>query len=74
MEANENVLLSVKECCELFREYGIKIGNEFLCDGIRQGKFPFAFAIQGNEWRYYISRAKTIAWLEDFTGIHKQAS
>jgi hypothetical protein len=60
--------LSVKECLEIMREYGFEIGDAFLEAGIQQGKFPFAFAIQGRTWRYFISRHKLYVFLADWCG------
>lgn len=60
--------ISVKECLEIMREYGFEIGDAFLEEGIKQGVFPFAFAIRGKTWRYFISRHKLYVFLADWCG------
>ena len=69
--AKDRVNCSVPECLKIMHEWGFEIGNAFLMAGIRQGKFPFAIAIEGNSWRYYISRAKLETYLADWCGMAK---
>lgn len=69
--ASDRVNCSVPECLKIMHECGFEIGNAFLMAGIRQGKFPFAIAIEGNSWRYYISRAKLETYLADWCGMAK---
>lgn len=64
----DTINISVKETCDLFREYGWQIGPEFLSEGIRTRVFDFGIAIKGKEYRYYISRALTIAFLDKWAG------
>ena len=60
--------IGVQDAAKLMRENGFIIGDDFLMEGIRQGKFPFAFAIQGKTWRYWISIPKLNAWLKEWCG------
>lgn len=64
----DTINLTVKETVAIMRDYGFEIGDAFLEEGIKQGKFPFAIAIQGRTWRYYISRPLLIAFLKKWAG------
>lgn len=37
--------LTLQECCERMREYGLKIGAEVLREGLEQGVFPFGTVV-----------------------------
>jgi hypothetical protein len=67
-EEIEGPTISVKDAGRLIKAAGIVISDDFLTAGIREGKFPFGFAIMGKEWRYWISLPKLVAWLRDWSG------
>lgn len=56
-------MLTLAECCEKLREYGIKISQETLALGLEQGAFPFGFVIKGLERRPYIFEKQVEEWL-----------
>ena len=67
-EELEGPTISVKDAGRLIKAAGIVISDDFLMAGIQDGKFPFALAIRGKEWRYWISLPKLVAWLQDWSG------
>lgn len=68
MTEADNALVSVEEAAQMMRAAGFEIGSAFLMEGIKQGVFPFAFAIVGKQYRYYISRRKLTAYLKEWCG------
>lgn len=72
IEKGENSpTMSIGETTDAMREAGFHISDAFLCAGIQQGAFPFAFGIQGidgKSWRYFISRVKFAAWIREWSG------
>lgn len=66
VEELEGPTISVKDAARLFKAAGFVISDDFLAAGIQDGKFPFALAIKGKEWRYWISLPKLVAWLQDW--------
>lgn len=60
--------LTSEEAVGCLRYAGIKISIPIFQDGIVQGVFPFAIAIEAGKRNFIISRHKLEAWLADFTG------
>mgnify|MGYP003312019682 FL=1 len=55
--------MSVQEALDVFRKYGIQMGQPKLQEGLRQGIFPFGFAIELEHWTFTIWRLDFYEWL-----------
>ena len=63
MTAQSIITLNPKEAVQLLHSYGMSIGRERLCAGIRQGVFKFGDFIQMEGEEYIIYLALLERWI-----------
>ena len=63
--------LTVAEATEALRCHGTKISKDTLCQGIEQGKFPFATHIVGKQGGnvFFIYRRMLDDWMKERENI-----
>lgn len=57
--------MTAHECCEALRANNVSVSEEFLLDGLEQGKFPFGVCFRGRQRVPMIFRGKFYEWLAD---------
>ena len=57
--------MTVQDALQLFRKYGIQMGQEKLQEGLKQGIYPFGDAMEMSHWTFTIWRLNLYRWLND---------
>lgn len=55
--------MTVQDALQLFRKYGIQMGQEKLQEGLKQGIYPFGDAMEMTQWTFTIWRLSLYRWL-----------
>lgn len=61
--------LTSEEAAGVLRYAGVRMSIAILQNGMSQGVFPFAIAIESGKRNFIISKHKLEIWLKDFVGI-----
>ena len=61
--------LTSEEAAGVLRYAGVKMSVPIFQNGISQGVFPFAIAIDAGKRNFIISKHKLEIWLKEFTGV-----
>lgn len=67
--AQENTTLTSEEATGVLRYAGIKMSVPIFQNGVSQGVFPFAIAIESSSRKFIISKHRLEVWIKDFVGI-----
>ena len=61
--------LTVEQAKNVLYRAGIDISREHIQQGLRDGPFPFGFAVRMTEYKYFIFRKKLADYIRDMTGL-----
>lgn len=60
--------LTVKEAQYVFYRAGVDISREYIKEALKQGVFPFGFAVKLTEHKYVIFRKALGDYIKEMTG------